>query len=706
MANLAAPLLDTLPDLQLDSISNTIADAANTGITITELIGGITDADQDVGAIAITQVDNSAGTWQYSLNGGTSWVDLTNVSETNAVVLGSLPLYTPGVNGTPDPSDQSWLSLTRYSEGSLLFPGGTESSTSSGTTLNTTRNGNTNDTYAGYSNYSVNLLTQAYTAKNPNFPVLNQNDGFQVSFEAQVISNTLANNDRAVFSITLVMDDGQTAIELGFQRTGAGQGRIFAQSDGQTPSPGGGTPTLFTAAEETTFDTTSNLVRYTLDVSGTTYSLKANGTEILTGPLRNYSSFTPTPVQGVTPPNPYTVRNLLFLGDNTTSAGGSFTLGDVSLQMETRLRFVPNANSSGSSSFSFRAWDGSDGSAPGSRVNTAVNGGTSPFSTDVETASVTVTGSTTAIYDFSAATYQVLEGNTTRTINTVVLNRSGNTTIDSTVTVALNPGTTNPAALNDYSPSSVAVSFAAGETQKVVAIDVLGDVRFEADEQIALSLTNLSDGSSVGTRSTAILTLVNDDPLNGTPRNDTLTGNAGANIINGLAGRDALLGGAGNDSLNGGLGADVKNGGAGRDRFLYRGSNIVAAHSNSLAAAPDRIVGFSSVQGDRFQMDYDNRLNTANRPIGTFNAGVKAGTTLVAAAQAAFADKNQAVAGRQALRAREAVFFRWRNQTYLAVNDNLAGFTANRDLIVNVNGIQFAAGDATRGALNTANYFV
>lgn len=713
MANLAAPILNTSLDLQLASVSNTIADAANLGITIPELINGlITDTDGDVGAIAITQVDNSLGTWQYSLNGGNSWVDLTNVSESNAVVLGSLPLYTPGVNGTPDPSDQPWLTLNR------LLPSfpfttneGTETANSSGATVNTTTSsGDPQDLYIGYSNYILNVQTQSYVPKNQSFPALNPDVGFQLSFEAQVLTESLDNNDRAAFSILLVMEDGRRAIELGFQRGQNGQGRIFAQSDDVTANPGGQPSDLFTSAEETVFDT-STLVRYTLDVSATGYVLQANGNTILTGPLRDYSNFVPPSIQlpfppfTITAPNPYTVENHLFFGDNSTSAAGTFTLGDVSLQTETRLRFVPNANSAGSSTFSFRAWDGSDGSAPGSRVDTTVNGGTSPFSVDSETVSVAVT-SATAIYNFSAATYQVLEGNTTRTINTVVLNRSGNTNIDSTVTVALNPGSVNPAALNDYGTTSVNVSFAAGVTQQVVAIDVLGDLRFEANEQIALSLTNLSDGSSLGNRSTAILTLVNDDPLNGTPRNDTLTGNAGANIINGLAGRDSLLGGAGNDSLNGGLGADTQNGGAGRDRFLYRGSNIVAAHSNSLAAAPDRIVGFSSVQGDRIQMDYDNRLNTVNRPIGTFNAGVKAGTTLVAAAQAAFADKNQAVAGRQALRAREAVFFRWRNQTYLAVNDNLTGFTANRDLIVNVNGIQFAAGDATRGALNTANYFV
>lgn len=386
MAN-TAPILDNSTNLTLTAILSGVADAANAGVAIATLIDGlVTDGEGDVGAIAITSVDDTNGTWQYSLDGGSAWVNLTNVSASDAVVLGAIPLYAPGVvNGTPDPDDQPWLSFTRFSRNFPLFPGGTQTVSDTGTILDTTSPASNTDTYAGYGNYVANPITQTYTPRNSAFPELSAAAGFQLSFEAQVIENTFVNNERAVFSVTVVLEDGQTAIELAFQRTGDNQGRIFAQSDDVTPNPGNQPSTLFTVAEQVTFNTTQ-LTRYTLDVVGEAYSLKANGVELLTGPLRNYSSFVP-PLGTL---NPYTVPNFLFLGDNSTSAGGQFQLGDVTLQTETRLRFVPNAGFSGTSNFTFKAWDGSDGAAPGDRTNTLTSGGTTPFSSATETATIRI----------------------------------------------------------------------------------------------------------------------------------------------------------------------------------------------------------------------------------------------------------------------------------------------------------------------------
>src|SRR5206468_1779445 len=58
----------------------------------------------------------------------------------------------------------------------------------------------------------------------------------------------------------------------------------------------------------------------------------------------------------------------------------------------TRLYFQPNANYNGTvaSAVTFRAWDQSSGSN-GALANTSVNGGTTAFSTALDTASITVT---------------------------------------------------------------------------------------------------------------------------------------------------------------------------------------------------------------------------------------------------------------------------------------------------------------------------
>ena len=64
-------------------------------------------------------------------------------------------------------------------------------------------------------------------------------------------------------------------------------------------------------------------------------------------------------------------------------------------------------------------------------------------------------------------------------------------------------------------------------------------------------------------------------------------------VITSGAGKDVLTGGAGNDRFTGGLGQDVMTGGLGGDRFIF--TDIA---DSAVGAARDKIMDFSSVQGD------------------------------------------------------------------------------------------------------------
>ncbi|NJM60003.1 MAG: tandem-95 repeat protein [Oscillatoriales cyanobacterium RU_3_3] len=67
-------------------------------------------------------------------------------------------------------------------------------------------------------------------------------------------------------------------------------------------------------------------------VRGTTYSLFANGTALLTNQsLRNYGAFNPLTSQPALPFNPYTQPNFLFFGDATDQASANFSLNSVSV---------------------------------------------------------------------------------------------------------------------------------------------------------------------------------------------------------------------------------------------------------------------------------------------------------------------------------------------------------------------------------------
>lgn len=128
--------------------------------------------------------------------------------------------------------------------------------------------------------------------------------GFSLLFELQVNSESHASNDRAGFSVILLSEDS-FGIELGFWTN-----EIWAQSG----------PT-FTHAEGASYDTTAAERLYELQILGSDYRLLADGTQILTGALRDYASF------GV----PYNLPRFVFLGDNTSSAGADVVLGDVTL---------------------------------------------------------------------------------------------------------------------------------------------------------------------------------------------------------------------------------------------------------------------------------------------------------------------------------------------------------------------------------------
>lgn len=189
--------------------------------------------------------------------------------------------------------------------------------------------------YAGYSNYT----NDGSGLVNANFPTLDAEAGYTLSFTAkldlenhndpQAQKNFDGVADRAGFSVLLVSDDPTKAIELGFW-----EDRIFAQEDGSNQDDpaaepnnnllGSETAQLFTQAEAVAFNTVAALTEYDLTVQGNYYTLHANGTEILSGELRDYTAF-----DG--PINPYVVPNGVFLGDDTPSANAQVDIAAVSI---------------------------------------------------------------------------------------------------------------------------------------------------------------------------------------------------------------------------------------------------------------------------------------------------------------------------------------------------------------------------------------
>jgi hypothetical protein len=209
----------------------------------------------------------------------------------SAAAASAVVLYDGLSTPSQTPSQQNWL----Y-QATSLAPIPTATATTGGTVLDTT--GNIYN-YAGY-------FTQTPTP-------LERSAGYTVSFRLRLNSESHGTNtNRAGLSLIVMSNQvtGETqpyGIELGFWLS-----NIWAQS------------ATFTRAETANYNTQSLAHTYHLKVKGNQYQLFVDNatTPILQGPLRQYTGYTPPTGSQ----NPYTTPNLVFVGDNTSSAKAKVTL--------------------------------------------------------------------------------------------------------------------------------------------------------------------------------------------------------------------------------------------------------------------------------------------------------------------------------------------------------------------------------------------
>lgn len=165
-----------------------------------------------------------------------------------------------------------------------------------------------------FSHSIIPFFPNASQPVNPDFPDLDPWLGFTLSFELQIHDEDHISGNRAGFSV-IVLGNDRRGVEMGFW-----EDRIWTQSDDP----------LFTQAEGVGFNTTAGEILYALTISGLDYLLEADGIPILSGGTRDYTGFS-----GLI--DPYQTPNLVFLGDDTSSAAASVTLGRVALQIDDRL---------------------------------------------------------------------------------------------------------------------------------------------------------------------------------------------------------------------------------------------------------------------------------------------------------------------------------------------------------------------------------
>jgi Ca2+-binding RTX toxin-like protein len=168
---------------------------------------------------------------------------------------------------------------------------------------------------------------------------------------------------------------------------------------------------------------------------------------------------------------------------------------------------------------------------------------------------------------------QLAFGNTEFSVNedgtpvaAVTVTRTGTSQGAVGATVTLTDGTASAA---DYNNAPIVVSFLDDQMSQNVQIPIIDDTLAESRETINLALGNPTGGATINAQNTAVLTIVDNDPVNligtpsddelvGTDFNDTIDGNRGDDYIDGLNGNDLLDGGPGNnDQIFGSNGNDT-----------------------------------------------------------------------------------------------------------------------------------------------------
>ncbi|MFM6224184.1 MAG: Calx-beta domain-containing protein [Dolichospermum sp.] len=135
------------------------------------------------------------------------------------------------------------------------------------------------------------------------------------------------------------------------------------------------------------------------------------------------------------------------------------------------------------------------------------------------------------VIQFSNGTYSINENGTP--VTAVTLMRTNGSDGAVSVTINLTNGTAT--APSDYNNTPITVNFANGETSKTVTIPIVNDTQFEPNETVNLTLSNPTGGVTLGTQTTAVLTIINDDLpqrgiINLNSSNYTVNENGTANI--------------------------------------------------------------------------------------------------------------------------------------------------------------------------------
>lgn len=131
-------------------------------------------------------------------------------------------------------------------------------------------------------------------------------------------------------------------------------------------------------------------------------------------------------------------------------------------------------------------------------------------------------------FRFTASTFSVPES--TPTLNISVI-RSGGSQSDVTVDYAVTAGTAT--ADSDFVAASGKLSFDSGETSKTISVKLKEDTQAEGAETVNIVLSNPGGGAQLGSPSSAVLTILDNEASNGSSSSSSTAGGSSSTNSNG-----------------------------------------------------------------------------------------------------------------------------------------------------------------------------
>ena len=415
------------------------------------VLGGLenfSDDDGDPAGLAITAADMANGSWFYSLDNGAAWAALGAVDDDNARLLaadaGTRIYFQPNLNynGTQSITFRAWDGSTGSNGGmadptpnggATAFSSETDTASQTITAMNdlpvvTTSGGDTTYIENGAGTVIDSVLTLSDVDNAALFgatvritPATYQSNQDLLSFvnsDPAIFGNVTASFNAATGAMTLTSAGGTATVvqwqaalrSVKYSNTSddplvTSRQIEFSASDGDGSSPvASRTVTVNAVNDAPVLDATKSPVLASIleDAGGPSGAVGTLVSSLVdpaspTGQLDNATD-PDGPALGIAVTAAATSRGSWFYSlDNGANWSALGAVSGSSARLlpadgNTRIYFLPNSNYNGTqnSAITFRAWDGSTGTAGGT-ADTTTNGGSSAFSTATDTARLVVT---------------------------------------------------------------------------------------------------------------------------------------------------------------------------------------------------------------------------------------------------------------------------------------------------------------------------